>query len=286
VEKWRSEEVPKTVKKRAVKKMKRKRMLDLEMESDSPLLRGAEVEKGCVSTAFEASGCVPLLRECAHKFEVDAECVNTPLISPLNASKSVPSLEGRRSLSPSCALFAVPRLRDLHPSIKKAQNAVRSSVPGHPPNPLRRGRLSLTLSLPLSLILLLAVMLFATNRVTAQNLPVGDIREDHFELMQLLSGTESAAMSSFANRGVWLESYREMVLSSEPTYDMGVWNEPFLNREIRMLNRWDQEVWVGAYDVSIGTTYNSELPWGENNGAAWYGAGTQPGASGRVLCDE
>jgi hypothetical protein len=117
----------------------------------------------------------------------------------------------------------------------------------------------------------LALFLFAilsAESVKAQSIPVGDIREEHFLLMQLLADPDSSDVSSFSNRSIWMESYRELVLNSGRQSD-SAWNRPFEYKEFEVY----PGIRAGIYDLSIGTTYNSELPYGENNAAAWYGRG-------------
>ena len=115
-------------------------------------------------------------------------------------------------------------------------------------------------------LIILTLTLF-TGRTDAQTIPVGDLREDQFLLMQLLQ-SDSTDVSSFSSRPILMESYNTL-LNQNNRYPESVWSTPFEYREFDLPLGFR----VGLYDAVIGNTFNSELPYGENNGAAWYGRG-------------
>lgn len=100
----------------------------------------------------------------------------------------------------------------------------------------------------------------------AQPIPVGDIREDHYRLLQLLS--DSASQTSFSNRPVWTGNYNEK-LREIGQHGSSWWARPLSHQHTSFLNYFT----AGSFDAVLKNTFNSDLPYGENNGAAWYGRG-------------
>ncbi|MEX0681607.1 MAG: hypothetical protein WD097_09520, partial [Balneolales bacterium] len=150
-------------------------------------------------------------------------------------------------------------------------------------SPLERGRLSTcgksgvcsrVLFLPfktwlaITLLLLTLSGLFTTAR--SQTIPVGDLREEQLRIQQLLNDSLS---TSFVNRPVWDSVYDRYMDAAvgEP----GWWNRKLVNREYNLgrFNEYGEGFTLGIYDPIFRTTTNSSLPFGQNNGAAWYGKG-------------
>ena len=115
--------------------------------------------------------------------------------------------------------------------------------------------------------------------IIAQPIPVGDLQEDHYRILQLLS--DSTAQSSFSNRPVWSHDYRKFEdLNTSPN---SLWSQPFETRTITLTGGFS----AGIYNPIITNTYNSKLPYGGNNSAAWYGKGlnTEFKAGGWITSD-
>ena len=104
------------------------------------------------------------------------------------------------------------------------------------------------------------------TEVLAQPIPVGDVREEQYRITQLLSDTTIA--NSFGNRSIGLDTYRK-VLKSSGFNRQAWWNSEYLPQEKEIY----PNVTLGTYDLILSNTHNSTLPYGENNGAAWYGRG-------------
>lgn len=117
----------------------------------------------------------------------------------------------------------------------------------------------------LSYILLgLFMGLLASFPARSQTIPVGDIREDQIRLHQLLVDSVSF---SFTQRSVTFDSYYRFI-SRAPADDKW-WNQRLIPKQFKLA----EGVRLGVYDPILQNTMNSELPVGENNGAAWYGGG-------------
>jgi hypothetical protein len=116
-------------------------------------------------------------------------------------------------------------------------------------------------------VVLLAIMPFL--KLAAQPIPAGSIQEQQFRTLQLLS--DSTITTSFLNRPIWYSSYKK-VFNPSNTNNLTWWGHP--------LSHWETSVSLSGYGMQIGAynpvftnTFNSKLPYGQNNGAAWYGRG-------------
>ena len=99
----------------------------------------------------------------------------------------------------------------------------------------------------------------------AQSIPVGDFRDDQFRLLQLIS--DSTAKISFMNRPVSNESFQKVLDKTEKSDSW--WARPLNSPKIEL----SEDFTLGFYEPVVKGTYNNKLPYGENNGAAWYGRG-------------
>lgn len=116
----------------------------------------------------------------------------------------------------------------------------------------------------ISLLFLLSVS--PLQNLIGQPIPIGDVKEQQYRTLQLLS--DSTIQTSLINRPLWISSYRELTDGIAPSSDAW-WTESLEGPRTTLLNFFE----AGVYEPVLTTTYNSELPYGENNGAAWYGRG-------------
>lgn len=123
-------------------------------------------------------------------------------------------------------------------------------------------------ALLLGLILLGGVFL-SPAPATAQTIPVGELREEQLRIQQLLQG---AGFSSFTHRPVHQSIYDAyMSQSGEKGY---WWNEKLERNETTLqLPEGFGTARIGLHEPHLLMTTNSRVPYGENNGAAWYGKG-------------
>lgn len=131
-------------------------------------------------------------------------------------------------------------------------------------------RLQKKLTIPFKaslLCLLLAVVL--CFKAGAQPIPVGDLKEQQYRLLQLLA--DSTIETSFINRPIWNSTYHH-IFEQNNLDQYGWWGQPLASKGMHF-SPMGYDMTVGAYQPEITETYNSELPYGENNGAAWYGKG-------------
>jgi hypothetical protein len=107
------------------------------------------------------------------------------------------------------------------------------------------------------------------NKLIAQTIPVDDIREEQFRLMQLLS--DSTTQTSFSNRPIHFDTYQELFENNLSEIDSW-WAKPLTHLDTTFVGP-QYPVKMGIYEPVMRNTYNSKLPYSENNGAAWYGRG-------------
>jgi len=98
--------------------------------------------------------------------------------------------------------------------------------------------------------------------VWAQTIPVGDFMEKQLRIQQLAGDSISY---SFSNRPLELKYYESAMNHS---LLKGIWARPFSSPSHQF-----SFFTVGLYDPVFKNTYNTKFPYGENNGAAWYGKG-------------
>lgn len=111
------------------------------------------------------------------------------------------------------------------------------------------------------------------EKAMAQSIPVGDFPESQFRILQLLS--DSTVHLSFNNRPISKESYGN--LFGESGLDgQSLWTKQLGNKTYDISIR-NYSLTLGTYDLELLNTYNNELPYSENNGAAWYGKGLTTG---------
>jgi len=114
----------------------------------------------------------------------------------------------------------------------------------------------------LSLFFVIAFVLIVSVKVHGQTIPVLGFREKQLRLQQLANDSVS---SSFSNRPMNLKYYE---LHMRHPKLKGMWGKalPETAHQYSFLK-------VGVYDPVFKNTYNTKIPYGENNGAAWYGRG-------------
>lgn len=108
------------------------------------------------------------------------------------------------------------------------------------------------------------------QQARAQPIPAGDLRGELFRVHQLLS--DSSLTTSLANRPLWNHTWQRML--EEGGVESGSWwHRPMRTPSFSFESGMFGEVRAGLYEPVVTNTYNSRLPYGENNGAAWYGVG-------------
>lgn len=136
-------------------------------------------------------------------------------------------------------------------------------------------------------ILLLAVLavLAPLLQAQAQPIPVGDVRQEQHRLLQLLSDT--LLPNAMVNLPLWQSDYRAAFGPEGAVggHDCEGLRLAEFGRPAPASYRWwacplesgRYEIFpgleAGLYDPVVTAVNNSALPYGSNNGAAWYGAG-------------
>lgn len=119
-------------------------------------------------------------------------------------------------------------------------------------------------------IALLLVLLIACasipQRVYAQSIPIDDIKDSQYRNLQLLS--DSTIQDPLTNRTIWMPAYKDLIKQFSSTSDAW-WAQPITGPETKF---WDFFK-AGIYQPVFRNTYNTALPYGGNNGSAWYGKG-------------
>lgn len=108
-------------------------------------------------------------------------------------------------------------------------------------------------------------LMLAFQAVQAQTLPVGELREEQLRIQQLFNDSLS---NSFSNRPVWKQTYDAYL--PEDDANTSWWNRRYDFLQQSYLN---DAVTFGVYEPVFTNTFNTKIPYGENNGAAWYGRG-------------
>lgn len=99
----------------------------------------------------------------------------------------------------------------------------------------------------------------------AQTVPVGSLLDEQLQLNSLLTDSITPAL---INRPVSLNRYRALIESNQ---NNNSWWSRDLSPKPYLLK---QGVEIGLLPFELQQTYNSRIPYGENNGAAWYGRGS------------
>lgn len=119
----------------------------------------------------------------------------------------------------------------------------------------------------LALLVVFELVLLFPHKSAAQTIPVGDIREELLRVDQLLSDSLSNIDLTFSNRSLSYNSYKSFYGQNSKT---SLISSPFFYKEKVIY----PGLTFGLYDGEFKNTFNSELPYSENNGAAWYGRGS------------
>ncbi|SHF58512.1 Capsule assembly protein Wzi [Fodinibius roseus] len=118
-------------------------------------------------------------------------------------------------------------------------------------------------------LMLCAVILSAypLQNIFGQPVPVGGVNDQHYRTLQLLS--DSTIQTSLTNRPLWMSTYRKLAEETNHPSPGAWWTQPLEGPKTSFFNFFE----AGVYEPVLTTTYNSQLPYSENNGAAWYGRG-------------
>jgi len=100
----------------------------------------------------------------------------------------------------------------------------------------------------------------------AQVIPVGEVKDSQYRTLQLLS--DSTIQSSLTSRPIRMSAYQALTNQMASTSNAW-WAQSLAGPETDFLNFFK----AGAYQPVLTNTYNTALPYGGNNGAAWYGKG-------------
>lgn len=115
-------------------------------------------------------------------------------------------------------------------------------------------------------LLVLIITAYPLHNLIGQPVPVGDVMDHQYRTLQLLS--DSTIQTSLTSRPLWMSTYRELTDEIQSSSDAW-WAQPLEGPRTTFLKFFE----AGIYAPVLTNTYNSELPYGENNGAAWYGRG-------------
>lgn len=115
---------------------------------------------------------------------------------------------------------------------------------------------------------IVAILIGSTVKMAAQPIPVGSIQEQQYRILQLLS--DSTIQTSMNGRPIWNITYQKIFDDPKiQQYKNSWWAQPLKAYEVNLSKHWR----FGIYDPVITSTFNSRLPYGGNNGSAWYGRG-------------
>lgn len=98
-----------------------------------------------------------------------------------------------------------------------------------------------------------------------QTVPAGSLLDEQLQLNSLLADSLSPAL---INRPVSLDIYRTVIENNQNL--SGWWSRDLSPKPLFS----KQGVRIGLLPIELQQTYNSRIPYGENNGAAWYGRGS------------
>ncbi|SMO65369.1 capsule assembly Wzi family protein [Fodinibius sediminis] len=107
---------------------------------------------------------------------------------------------------------------------------------------------------------------FPVQHLFAQPVPVGDIKDNQYRTLQLLS--DSTIATSLTNRPLWMPDYRALTSQFSPPANAW-WSRSLEGPRTTFFDFFE----AGIYEPVLTNTYNSSLPYSENNDAAWYGRG-------------
>lgn len=107
------------------------------------------------------------------------------------------------------------------------------------------------------------ILLFPYQAI-AQTIPVGSLLDEQATLRILLS--DSVTVGS-VSRPLSANAYHSLLKNTDQSK---WWNRSLLSRKVGLENVFE----AGMLPTFIQNTVNSKFPYGENNGAAWYGRGS------------
>lgn len=122
---------------------------------------------------------------------------------------------------------------------------------------------SVSFKLFISLLLIGLSLLFSAQATLSQSIPIDHLKEEQIRIQQLRHGT---LYSSFTNRPVWNGIY-DRYMELDPV--QGIWGQKINTPEYDI----GFSFRAGIYEPTFQITANSDVPYGDNNEAAWYGRG-------------
>lgn len=129
--------------------------------------------------------------------------------------------------------------------------------------------------IPYSFWIILLFHVVSSGIVQAQIIPIDDLKEEQIRIQQLLNGS---LHSSFTNRPVWNGIYEAYYESGAEQIDYGLWSRRLIPHQYQLDD--NLGIHFGIYSPSLGLTTNSNVPYGWNNEAAWYGRGVNSSWTG------
>ncbi len=115
----------------------------------------------------------------------------------------------------------------------------------------------------ISLFLAGLSLLLSAQATLSQSIPIDHLKEEQIRIQQLRHGT---LFSSFTNRPVWNGIY-DRYMELDPA--QGIWGQKINTPEYDI----GFSFRAGIYEPTFQITANSDVPYGDNNEAAWYGRG-------------
>ncbi|NBC64472.1 MAG: hypothetical protein GVY07_02260 [Bacteroidetes bacterium] len=113
-------------------------------------------------------------------------------------------------------------------------------------------------------LLLFWILLICTQTAFSQTIPAGSLLDDQLKINVLLADSLSP---SLVNRPASISTYKRVI--NQQGGAAGWWNRDLSPAPIYANGAFR----VGLYSTDLKQTYNSKIPYGENNDAAWYGRG-------------
>lgn len=115
-------------------------------------------------------------------------------------------------------------------------------------------------------VFVLLILLISCSQLTAQRVVINDLKEEQIRIHQLLYGSQ---FTSLANRPLWQQVYDDYLNLSDQDY--GMWTK---SQSANVFTLGSLDMFRGGlYDVQSRFTFNTTVPYGDNNEAAWYGKG-------------
>lgn len=114
-------------------------------------------------------------------------------------------------------------------------------------------------------VLYLLLLIICSESALSQSIPAGSLLDNQLEINSLLSDSTTFPL---VNRPATIQVYKSILQQNNDR--TGWWSRDLSPTPLLE----DLGFKLGIYSTTVQQTYNSRIPYGENNGAAWYGRGT------------